>query len=327
MRRAACFLAIALAVPRMAFCAVTCTPTMSNLAFGTVNPASAATATGSLSWTCDNDAFLQTAWVTMCLNIGAGGSVGGQTSPWRTMDGGSGNPLQFQIYKDGAHAQLWGSVLTPATSSPLQVQFQVPGALFGPGHYTSAGYQVHGSTSGGQAGVSPATYANTFAGMQAVITLAANTSLILGSYPASCGTTPASSFPFTASAVVSSTCTVTASTLDFGTPSGLLGTNVDATTSVLTTCTLGTPYQIGLDNGTHASGSARRMQKGGETIGYELYRDSGRSRRWGDTLNVDTVSGVGNGLAQGATVYGRVAPQPTPSPGTYTDTITVNVRY
>ena len=331
MRRATCMLSLAaaLAMPPPAFAAVTCTPTMSNLAFGTVNPASAATTTGSLDWSCDNDAFLQTAWVTMCLNIGAGNSSGGQTSPWRTMDGGSGDPLRFQIYADAAHTQVWGSVLTPATSNPVVVQFQIPGAVLGPGRYTGAPRPVHAATSGAQAGVSPATYSNLFAGAQAVITLAHNDSFlgIGGSYPASCGTTPAASFPFTVSAVVPSTCTVTASTLDFGTPTGLLGTNVDATTRVLTTCTLGTPYQIGLDNGTHASGPLRRMQKGSETIGYALYRDSSRSLRWGNTLNVDTVTGVGNALAQGTTVYGRVAPQPTPSPGTYTDTITVNIRY
>jgi outer membrane usher protein len=36
---------------------------------------------------------------------------------------------------------------------------------------------------------------------------------------------------------------------------------------------------------------------------------------------------TGTGLAQSATVYGRIAPQSTPSPGTYNDTIVVTLTY
>jgi spore coat protein U-like protein len=64
-----------------------------------------------------------------------------------------------------------------------------------------------------------------------------------------------------------------------------------------------------------------------EFVTYELYRDVNRSQRWGSTVGTDTLSGTGNGNAQSATVYGRVAPQATPSPSAYTDTITVNVTY
>ncbi|UWU14363.1 spore coat protein U domain-containing protein [Rhizobium sullae] len=38
-------------------------------------------------------------------------------------------------------------------------------------------------------------------------------------------------------------------------------------------------------------------------------------------------SGDGNGAAQLLTVYGRVQPQTTPSPGVYTDTVVVIVTY
>ena len=60
---------------------------------------------------------------------------------------------------------------------------------------------------------------------------------------------------------------------------------------------------------------------------YELYRNSARTQRWGNTLNTDTVVGSGNGANQNLTVFGRVPNQSTPSAGTYNDTITVTVTY
>ena len=65
-----------------------------------------------------------------------------------------------------------------------------------------------------------------------------------------------------------------------------------------------------------------------EFVNYELYRDAGRTQRWGNTPPTDIVASTGTGSAQPAvTVYGRVPPQTTPSAGSYGDTITVNVTY
>jgi spore coat protein U-like protein len=69
------------------------------------------------------------------------------------------------------------------------------------------------------------------------------------------------------------------------------------------------------------------MSFSGSTVTYGLYRDSARSQAWGSTAGVDTVSGTGTGLTQTLTVYGRVAPQTTPTPGTYSDTIIATVTY
>ncbi len=65
----------------------------------------------------------------------------------------------------------------------------------------------------------------------------------------------------------------------------------------------------------------------GGFVTYELYRNNGRTQRWGAALNNDTVAGNGNGANQALTVYGRVPGQTTPSAGTYNDTITVTVTY
>jgi spore coat protein U-like protein len=69
------------------------------------------------------------------------------------------------------------------------------------------------------------------------------------------------------------------------------------------------------------------MQGPAGLVSYELYRNSARTQRWGNTLNSDTVIGSGTGGTQNLTVYGRVPAQTTPSAGTYNDTITVTVTY
>jgi spore coat protein U-like protein len=42
---------------------------------------------------------------------------------------------------------------------------------------------------------------------------------------------------------------------------------------------------------------------------------------------IDTVAGTGNGSAQTLSVYGRIAPQTTPAPGAYADTVNVTVTF
>jgi spore coat protein U-like protein len=79
---------------------------------------------------------------------------------------------------------------------------------------------------------------------------------------------------------------------------------------------------------TNAAPTARKMSKGAETVTYGLYKDTNRSQPWGDaTTPGSTVAGTGTGAAQVLTVYGRVPPQTTPTPGTYTDTVVVTLTY
>jgi spore coat protein U-like protein len=69
-----------------------------------------------------------------------------------------------------------------------------------------------------------------------------------------------------------------------------------------------------------------RLGAGPSTVGYQLYRDSGRTQVWGDTAGL-TYGGTGDGATQSIPVYGRVpaqAPQPS---GTYVDTVTATVTF
>ncbi len=133
---------------------------------------------------------------------------------------------------------------------------------------------------------------------------------------------------FNVQVIIAATCVVTsATTLDFGSQ-GVLSANVDQTSTINVTCTNTTPYNIGLDKGLNGSSvTTRQMKTGSAVINYSLYSNSGRTTNWGNTVGTDTVAATGNGSAQAYTVYGRIPPQTSPAPGTYTDTITITVTY
>jgi len=123
-------------------------------------------------------------------------------------------------------------------------------------------------------------------------------------------------------------------TLNFGSL-GVLGgaggtTNNDQTTTVAVQCTNTTAYNIGLDTGTTSGGTTTtRLLVGpaSATVQYKLYQDAGHSINWGNAIGTDTSSQTGNGASQSYTIYGRIPPQTTPAPGSYSDTVTVTVTY
>ncbi len=135
---------------------------------------------------------------------------------------------------------------------------------------------------------------------------------------------------FTVQMTINGQCVInSASNIDFG-ANGVINANVDATGTLVVQCTNGTTYNIGLNagTGTGATVAQRRMTgPGAAVINYGLFRDSGHATVWGNTIGTDTQAGTGNGAAQSLTVYGRVAPQTTPAPGSYTDTVTVTLTY
>lgn len=134
---------------------------------------------------------------------------------------------------------------------------------------------------------------------------------------------------FQVTANVSSSCSVTASDVAFGAYDPLSALPTTATGGVTVTCTLLTPYQVGLSagNGSGATVTGRKMTSGGNTLNYALYRDVTRLSNWGNTLGTDTVSFTGTGLAVNHAVYGTIPAQQAVANGNYTDTITVTLTY
>lgn len=297
---------------------VTCSASMTNLAFGSVNPQSSQTdATATLNYTCTNNSN-GVVNVAACFGIGVGGFDAASANP-RRLQSGVGQYLQFQIYQDAALSQPWGSDSgTVGTQLYVQVQVAAKGSASGTA-------TLYGRLLAGQTAAVPGPYQES---------LSSNTLNVVkggSSFPSNCtgGAANGSSFSaFTVTATVSNPCTVTASALNFGTTGGLTSPT-PLTTTIAVQCPSGTAYNVGLDAGLNGGGSinARAMAQGVELIGYQLYSNAALSAIWGNTVGTNTVAGTGNGSTQNLIVYGNVPAQATPSPGSYGDTVTVYVYY
>lgn len=313
--------------------ATSCTASMTALNFGPTTGA-AVDATATLTVTCTTGALslLARARVNMCVSIFAGTDGGGALAP-RRMVNGFGDPLQMQFYTDGARSQIWGARGNATVPNFLPLQFDYPVPLLGGSQTLTA--TLYGRVPA-QTALNAGNYSNRFTGGADTLIEFQFAEALLGTppMPSSCITggstgTPGT-FPFTVTGSVPNTCALSPKPvpdLAFGTVPGVIAANVDRTTSIGLTCTGRTAWQLGIDNGLNASGNIRRMRSpAGQFVPYELYRDSGRSQRWGTTLGSDTVGGTGTGTAQTQTVFGRVAPQ-SATPGSYSDTVIVTVTY
>jgi spore coat protein U-like protein len=131
------------------------------------------------------------------------------------------------------------------------------------------------------------------------------------------------------SASVLSSCGVTALPLAFGTYSPTQSTNTTAQTTVVVTCTNGTPYNVGLNAGigTGATVASHKLTSGSNLLNYTLYQDSGYSTVWGNTIGTNTVTGTGSGLTQTINVYGSITALQAVPAGSYADTVTVSLTY
>jgi spore coat protein U-like protein len=132
---------------------------------------------------------------------------------------------------------------------------------------------------------------------------------------------------FNVTATVLKDCTVSATGLSFG---NYTGAALNATSAVTVTCTSGTTYTLGLNQGltTGATVTTRQMgitQPAGG-LNYSLLSGSATGPNWGNTSG-SWVSGTGTGAGQALTVYGSIAAGQFVPPGSYTDTITATVTY
>lgn len=89
---------------------------------------------------------------------------------------------------------------------------------------------------------------------------------------------------------------------------------------------------LAIGPGNTGSVNGRRMRQAGgtDTLGYGLFRDTGRSAVWGYTHGVDTLTQTvkvqNNRTAEATfTVYGRMPAQQDVAPGTYTDSVQVTL--
>lgn len=135
--------------------------------------------------------------------------------------------------------------------------------------------------------------------------------------------------------IVENDCIITAPKLEFGS-APLAGSFNPVTRTIVIRCSAGAAYTVGLDNGAHPVGGARRMTNGSNALQYEIYKTTASPDRWGDvgsarrsSLTADTNPGVHDSLTtQGFTYRAEVLPgQPTPPAGSYLDTIRIDVAF
>lgn len=313
--------------------ATTCTASSTALAFGPTAGTANADTTATVTITCNTTAvsLLSTVRVRMCLNIGDGVNGAGQVAP-RRMVNGFGDPMQFQIYRDAARSQIWGSNTIPAIPTPLPIDLQYSVVVIGGGGNTSATMYARVPV---QVGLASGNFSNAFSATHTRLDYRYDEQLIgTPSYPASCTAGGAgggnTTFPFTATANVPDQCLFnTVTNLAFSNVAGSISANQDQTSTIGLTCTNRTPWQLGFNNGQNSIGILRRMRLAatGNYVNYELYRDAGRTQRWGNTLNTDTQTGTGTGLTQVIDVFGRVPPPQSVPAGDYKDVITVTMTF
>ncbi len=311
--------------------ATSCSATMTDLSFGAVVPNGAAvSATATLNYTCTYTGLLSSLYgdyIRLCFSIGTG-SAGSGYSP-RTMTSSAGDTMNFQMYTDAAHSNVWGGAGSGFSVPQATMMF----TILASGTTQNGTLTLYGLVPAAQAALGAGSYQSQFNAANTQLTYAYNEALLsLGTYPTTCTNgssgNGSGTFPFNVSASVQPSCTLTgAGDLGFGSAPSNFSGNIDVSSTIAMNCVYRTSWQVGLDNGQHAAGTTRRMIQGTGAVVYELYRDSGRSLRWGGTLNTDTASGTGTGSAQSLTVYGRVQPQSGLAAGSYADKVTVTVTF
>ena len=137
------------------------------------------------------------------------------------------------------------------------------------------------------------------------------------------------------SATVGHSCSIDSNPMAFGAYDRVVAnasTALEATATVVSTCTSGAAALITMNAGASAgSGSAdapvRRMSAGeGKYLVYQVYSDFTRHTVWGNTVPTG-VALTGTGAAQTLTVYGSIPSAQMVPQGDYSDQISITITY
>jgi len=134
------------------------------------------------------------------------------------------------------------------------------------------------------------------------------------------------------SASVSKNCTISTAPVNFGAydPVAANATApLDGIGTVTVTCTKGAAAKVGLNAGSNAQGTTRRMSQGAAAyLTYELYKDTSRANIWGNTdADALDLGPAPNRNPRSFTVYGRVAQAQDATVGAYADTVVATVNF
>ncbi len=301
--------------------ALSCSASVGNVSFGNVNVLSGAnplaTASAPVSVSCSKGLLELPGDATVCVYINEG-SGGWDGSTQRYMLNGA-NTLGYNLYKDAARTQIWGSTAVFAASGPKRYVFNSGSVLIILGGTSTISDTIYASINPGQTTKPVGTYTSSFTAAYTLVRFAS------GDVP--CPASGGSAMPtFNVTATVVANCAINTQNLAFGTTSALVG-NRDQTSTMSVTCTNAAPWSVGLGNGSNFSGTRRmRLASTSSYVGYGLYRDAARSQTWSSGAGNEST-GTGTGGSQSLTVYGRVPAQAAPAIGNYADTVVATVTF
>ncbi len=102
--------------------------------------------------------------------------------------------------------------------------------------------------------------------------------------------------------------------------------------SIGITCTKGSSYSVGINNGQWANGTVRNMANGTNRLSYDLFKGSS-TNRWGSSGTERWASTLSSGVSQDGVLrtYNYTARilsgQTTPAIGSYSDTLIVDITF
>ena len=132
-------------------------------------------------------------------------------------------------------------------------------------------------------------------------------------------------------------CTVSATSLPFGSYNPANGVALDGTGTVDVTCSvtlvgLGASWTIQLSSGGALSYTPRQMANGAARMNYNIFTTARRTTVWGDGSGATAVVADNQTLINGTsvnhyTMYGRIPALQDVRAGAYTDSIVVTLLY
>src|SRR5262245_27141549 len=118
-------------------------------------------------------------------------------------------------------------------------------------------------------------------------------------------------------------CTISTTSVNFGSYDVFAVSPADSTGSVTYRCTNHPNVTIVLSKGSSTTFSPRTLKNGSNALNYNLYLDAARITVWGDgtsSTSVYSSSSVSNGNIT-VTVYGRVPAAQDAGSGSYSDSV------
>ncbi|WP_369990665.1 spore coat protein U domain-containing protein [Pseudomonas xanthosomatis] len=139
----------------------------------------------------------------------------------------------------------------------------------------------------------------------------------------------------TVTLTVTNDCQITTPNISFGSAPVVAGF-ATVNQSVSLSCTKGSAYTVGLDDGQNVSGGRRRMKSGTSNyLAYDIFKSAGTTR-WGSVgaarrSSSDANVNPGNGTGTGSQVFNYNAKvytdQATPPAGSYLDNVILDVAF